>query len=67
MRFSRFTAEGEAEISEMRLPLSYLQTGIELQFLGATATVAPGDYVFVYEGTGSGIGRRRNVARFRVP
>ena len=67
LRFSRFTAEGVAEISEMRLPLSYLQTGIELQMLGATATVAPGDYVFVYEGTGSGIGRRRNVARFQVP
>ncbi len=67
LRFSRFTAEGEAEISEMHLPLSYLQTGIEVHDLGATATVAPGDYVFVYEGTGSGIGRRRNVARFRVP
>lgn len=61
---SRFDSTGHATVSAMHVPLSYEQSGSELHFIGAGRAIGPGDYVFVYDGTGVG-GRR--VARIQVP
>ena len=66
VRLSIFNHDGDAIVSEVKLPLSYEETGIEVQFVGAGRAVGPRDYVFVYAGTGDS-GPDRRIARVQMP
>jgi hypothetical protein len=65
IRLARLAASGAAEVSELRLPLPQDGERFEIQSVAAGRAIAPGDYVFVYGGTGEF--HHRRLARVTIP